>query len=580
MSIPTELPNRQLPPQQHTDQFLSNLRPGEVLSARVTGQASSGATLLSIAGRQIAVQMQVPPIIGTLLTLEVSPHQAGQQGVQFNILGQRQPPQQTAPPPVAQAASQASANAAPPQGAAPSSAAPASPSQTTQAGAPASAAAQSAGTPGAANASSIPPLRVVPQIPGGPATVSTLQAGAQVDARVVARPAPNLAMISVQGRSVLVTAPPQLAVGTQLGLTVQQNGAYMQFSVRSMQVPAMNAGAASLAGMSASTATGSASPAAPMTYSPPAPTAQAVAPLTAAMRTSVATQNSLQPLFQTLSTIGAQSEAMPAPVREAIGRVMQAIPNMRESEQLTGAVLREAISRSGLQMESLMARLPQAQPELQNDLKALLLLLRGSLRQWLGDVPLPPMTTRATPPLKGQMPRAPSLSSPGIPADAEPETIGKTLLGQTESALSRIRVMQLNALPDTPQAQASQINRAEMQFEIPFIFAGQMTTVHLQVQGDAGGQEENTYRRWKMRFALALDALGEVGGEVGLDGGAINVSMWALEPDSSGALQENIGELVESLEALGLNVGIVKVRERPPHTPPAPNGTHLVDSLT
>lgn len=589
MSIPTELPSRQLPSQQYTDQFLSNLRPGEVLSARVTGQAASGATLLSIAGRQIAVQMQIAPVIGSLLTLEVSPHQSGQQGIQFNILSQQLPLRSAETSQLAQAnqaASQAGQTAAASQPAASTNTA----AQSGGASAPASsnapaaaqgAAASSVASSGAsAAASSIPALRVVPSTPGAPAVIPSLQAGTQVQAMVVARPAPNLALISVQGKTALVTAPPQLAVGTQLGLQVQQSGTNMQFAVQSLQLPAVSAANGGTTGAPSSGASPSAPAPAPTTYAPPSPVAQAVAPLTAAMRSSIATQNSLQPLFQTISSLGAKVEALPQPVQDAISRVLQSIPNMRETEQFTGAVLKEAISKSGLQMEAVLSRAIPGQPELQNDVKALLLLLRGSLRQWLGDVPLPPLTSRAAPPLKGQMPRANTPSLPALANDADLETIGKTILGQTESALSRVRVMQLNALQDASQPQTHQTGRTEMQFEIPFVFAGQMTLVHLQVQGDASGQVEAELRRWKMRFALTLDAFGEVGGEVGLDGGAVNVSLWAIDDTSADVLRAHIDELVTSLEALGLNTGIVKVRERPPHTPPPPNGTHLVDAIT
>ena len=74
-----------------------------------------------------------------------------------------------------------------------------------------------------------------------------------------------------------------------------------------------------------------------------------------------------------------------------------------------------------------------------------------------------------------------------------------------------------------------------------------------------------------MRFAVATQATGEVGAEVGLIGKSVTVALWAAEEATATALAEALPELNQSLSTLGL-ASSVRLRAGPPRGTPSSPG--------
>ena len=77
---------------------------------------------------------------------------------------------------------------------------------------------------------------------------------------------------------------------------------------------------------------------------------------------------------------------------------------------------------------------------------------------------------------------------------------------------------------------------------------------------------------------LAFEAF-EVGAEVGLLGKAVNVSLWAVEPNTAAILAEDLPDLQRALEAIGLDPGPIRIRNGPSDSERPASG-HLLDSVS
>lgn len=321
----------------------------------------------------------------------------------------------------------------------------------------------------------------------------------------------------------------------------------------------------------------------PAVVATPTPTAQSVAPaqpplpttpqaaLSQMLPESLAKQDSAGPLLQSLATLVQKPEALPEPVlRTALAVLAQRI--VTTNGKVQPAELERAVLRSGLGLEATLAK---GEAPVPLDAKAGLLALRAAMTKWLGEAP-PPAAQReaAPPPLKGLTLRAPDV--PPAPLPDAPRDALRAVHGQADAAVSRLKLMQMASLPDSDPGRPT---APALRLELPLLIGHELVMAQLQISRDASRREVERKRGWTMRFALNFSATGEVGAEVGLLGKAVNVALWAAEPDTAEAMQASLAELGEALEAVGLKPGRLKIRHGVPQ-PEKPTSGQLLDSTS
>ncbi len=176
------------------------------------------------------------------------------------------------------------------------------------------------------------------------------------------------------------------------------------------------------------------------------------AALNQAALAALGNQNSVVALLTSVLRLGDRTRDLPDEVQRALGRLSQAVLSL-EGKAPDATALQRAVARSGVFLESQLAA-GSGGTQIQGDLKALLLNVQRALGNWLGADAQSAVVSgkQPPPPQAGAMPRAAMPpAAPGFADDASPETIGKTLLSQTDAALSRLRLHQMASLPDRPR---------------------------------------------------------------------------------------------------------------------------------
>ena len=284
-------------------------------------------------------------------------------------------------------------------------------------------------------------------------------------------------------------------------------------------------------------------------------------------------QDSAGPLLTSLAAVVQKPGILPEPVlRAALGVLAQRI--IASDGRVQASQIEQAVVRSGVTLEaSLLQGTPQPR-----DVKAGLLALREAVGKWLGGpLPAPPTGAReaAPPPIKGLPMRAVPIDPPPLP-DA-PRDVGRLLHGEADAALSRLKLMQLASLPDSDPGKPSV---PSLRMELPFLIGHELVMAQIQVGRDAPRREQDRKRGWTMRFALNFSQTGEVGAEVGVLGIAVNVALWAAEPETAVAMNETLTELTRSLEAAGLKPGTIRIRHGVPVEAQKPAAGRLLDSVS
>ena len=565
----------------------AGLKPGDSLAAQVLARNPAGLTLVALAGKQVHLQLPQTLAPGTLLTLTV---QQGTNGLQFLI----QPQTASAQPTAANPSAASGQTTATPQPAATSATA-TTPAQTTSATAQPAAAAASvvrtvASTPlpmSSAQQALLPPL--VNARSGLPVPAPHgATAGQVLTAQVMSTPTPSTAIISLGAQELPVSLSAPAQPGTSLPLVVQS-------APLGLQLAHAPPGSVPLPGSSPATITSPSlqgAPSAPTAQ--PAPTAVAApvatpgAGLAQASLASLGNQNSVSALLASVLRLGDRTRELPGEVQRAVQRLTgSALP--LEAKPPSAQALQQAIARSGAFLESRLAG-GSGDNGVANDLKAILLVLRRSLGNWLGSDTRPGVLSGKQPPLPqpGATPRAPAPQSTVPLADNQPITeIGKSLLSQTDAALSRLRLHQMASLPDRMDGAAGA--KQDIHLEVPITLGQQAGVLSLVITRDEDGNSPDKQKdSWRVQFAINASVIGEVGAEVGLLAGRTNVVLSAVDADAVTALNDGLGELTEALEAVGLTPGILRVRRQgaaPPQasgfkTGPTPSGGHYLDRDT
>lgn len=284
-------------------------------------------------------------------------------------------------------------------------------------------------------------------------------------------------------------------------------------------------------------------------------------------------QDSAGPLLVSLAAAVQKAAVLPEPIlRAALGVLAQRIVVSDGKVQATQ--IEQAVARSGVTLE---ASLLNASPQ-PRDAKAGLLALREALGKWLGGEAPPAVSGRepAPPPIKGLPLRAVPTDPPPLPDSAR--DIGRLLHGETDAAVSRLKLMQLASLPDT--SDPGKPNAPTLRMELPFVIGHELVMAQIQVGRDGSRREAERKRGWTMRFALNFSATGEVGAEVGVLGKAVNVALWAAEPETAVAMNETLPDLARALEAVGLKPGAIRIRQGAPNEPTRPAAGRLLDSVS
>lgn len=606
------------------------LKIGETLTAQVVGQNANGSTLVQIGNQQVSLQLpqQFPP--GTELQFNVKgggtklelaliatntkpgasvptstpPAQAQPQVIVsdsiLNQTAQTKPGGRAAnfvPPAPSSAAAQASgsqntpqANSAyphPPTGSQPSGQPlPPTSAPSVNGGQTASASAAQTGSaaPTPAQQTSIP---LPPQISAN----LSLAAGQSITARVVPPNAQGQMQVSVNGQTFPVTSASLPAPGSVLqGQLVAQNG-QLALNVQSTKSSASPYPTLTRASAPAQTVQSAHSqPQTPATSTSASVAQAAIAPhlnltlpapnLSQVAAEAVVKQDSLGKLIATITGLSTSaSKDLPNNVAQFARQIADA-PLKPQGQSLTASALRDAVARSGVFLETTLARgaLPQSGP--QGDLKSMLMLLRNALGNWLEGDPLPqPKGQKPAPPMRGAPPR-PDGQTPQNPLanGASAREAGRQMLAQTESALSRMRLFQLSSLPEAGQ-RGNLAAAQELQFELPMALGGQAAMAQFQVTRDGGDESNPTQRGWQMSFAVNFGAIGAVGAKVSFRVRKTGVIVWAENEETARVLEEMLPELNDGLEAQGLELSSVRIRHRMPDAPLTDAGG-FVDSVS
>ena len=314
---------------------------------------------------------------------------------------------------------------------------------------------------------------------------------------------------------------------------------------------------------------------------PPPQPGSAVETMLGQATQAAARQDSVAPLLANLAALSGRMAALPPPVAEAAMRLLGARISLDRGAP-DGETLKQSVLRSGVFLDA-MSKPGAPQPPQPGDTKAALLALRTALNAWLGPelAPVAPVARRPPPPTRGAQPHGVKGELPTLPEGASPKDSGRTLLGQAEAALSRLRLLQLSSLPqDAARAAApGAAGAAEWNLELPMLLGHELALMGVQIQRDGGrGRGEKRERGWRMAFSLSFAALGEVGAQVALYGSSASVSIWAEAPETAAALEEMLPELTPALMAKGLSVGSVRVRRGRP-APAHPQAGQLLDSV-
>lgn len=304
------------------------------------------------------------------------------------------------------------------------------------------------------------------------------------------------------------------------------------------------------------------------------PAAPSILPL-ARPAQAAARQDSLAPLLQNLAALPRQLAALPKPIADAASRLLALrVPLERGAPAAT--LLREAVVRSGVFLA------PPARPgtAAEASVKSGLLQLRAGLVALLDGVeiaPVAPVARRPPPPLRDTHPRALRAEPASLAEMASPREAARTLLHQTDAALSRLKLTQLASQPQEAGARAAALPTTDFIVELPLLLGHELSMAQLQVQREPHGKNKRGERGWRLRFAVNFSLIGEVGAQVSMLGRTASIALWAAEEKTASVLEEMLPELAPALEARGIEVGAMRIRRGLPPPDAMPSG-RLMDA--
>lgn len=268
-------------------------------------------------------------------------------------------------------------------------------------------------------------------------------------------------------------------------------------------------------------------------------------------------QGSSVPLLLHLAQT-AQAPETPEAVRDAAWRVLARRLD-GSAEGLTGKAVAEAMAGAG----TLATETSEAP-----DIRSALLELRQALFKWIGAASprLPAAQAQPLPPMAGDAPRADRALSLDQPPIVSNHDRAGGLLGETDGAVSRLKLLQLASNPGEPRPGATNPQPTEIRMEVPLLVGRELGLVQFVLERDARPRQQKKERPWRLRFALNFSATGEVGADIALLGRQTQVALWAANAETADALEAMLPELGPALAGKGLDLSSVRVRRGRPQS--------------
>jgi len=357
----------------------------------------------------------------------------------------------------------------------------------------------------------------------------SLRPGQVVQAQVLANLASGETEILVEGQKLTVTLPQSVKLGERLDLRAENSGGTTRLKLVSLPL-----GQGTVRAL-------------------PSPL-QAL--LAAVSEAAMAEQDSLAPALASLNRLLPRLHELPAPVARAAVNLLSA--QVALDEGLSGEELKQAILRSGVFVPN-----PGGAG---TDIKSALLQLRSALLLWLApDQGAAGSNRRTMPPQRGGQPRSQGMSLPAMEEAGDLRALAKSLLGEAGAALHRLRLLQLNALPDA-QPGAPAEKPGQVMVEVPLRLGQELCMAQFVVGGDgqAATAEPEAKRSWQLRFSVNFAATGEVGAQIVLWGRKLNVSLWAERGATADVLEGMLPEMEAALAGRGLEAVTLRCRSGVP----------------
>ncbi len=185
------------------------------------------------------------------------------------------------------------------------------------------------------------------------------------------------------------------------------------------------------------------------------------------------------------------------------------------------------------------------------------------------------------PPISGALPAAQPVMAAKLVSNSSSETALHRLLTDTDGAIARQTLLQVDSLPDRVDTATARVDHAgpRWNFEIPFATpqGTAMAQFEISREGGGGNETEAAKRVWRARFSLDVEPAGPVHALVSLSGERTSVRIWAERPATTAQLRAGAAQLSQALSKAELQPGDIVIRDgTPPHSAP-PRAGHFLD---
>ena len=294
----------------------------------------------------------------------------------------------------------------------------------------------------------------------------------------------------------------------------------------------------------------------------------------AALKQALPKQAGLAPLLANLNFLNQSqqaSSALPAPLTEAIKKIIKNLPQRTQATSAEG--LKQAIKNSGLFLENRLATQQRGQNTQQGDFKAALMQLLALAKpptrgEGAPITPVPLSQAGQTPPqatlLAGQQP-LPLLppAPPQRPARAQPQgsspatAAGMTNLlqlmtelgRQAEGALARLTLLQLAALQQQDPANPS------WTMELPVQNQDRTDLFQIIIDEERSQRGEDQKKRWSIMLSFELENLGPIYVKLNYIDDQVLTTVWAENSQTAELIRQEMGELSRRFDKAGINTG-------------------------
>ena len=134
-----------------------------------------------------------------------------------------------------------------------------------------------------------------------------------------------------------------------------------------------------------------------------------------------------------------------------------------------------------------------------------------------------------------------------------PEQIIEKLLSNTEGALAKLQVLQLQHL------QPNDSQKTIWSFELPIRTDNTLDNIMIYIEEDAEGEDPNQYMiPWKIILKFNIKELGAIQAHISLQGTKVSVNFWIENNSTTSLFSEHVSLLETQLKKVGLETGSIK----------------------